>query len=257
MIDIHLHILPGLDDGARDMDEAVRMCRMARDDGETVLVATPHMLDGLYDVTPEAAREGLAALRARLAEECVDIRLEVGGDVHVATDIPRLVQEGKALTVADKGSHIMLELPQHVVPTGLSDCLFGAQLAGITPIVSHPERNFAVQEDPDALLPLLEAGNLVQITARSLTGGFGREARECSLELVERGLAHVVASDAHSSTRRRPGLSRAREVVADLVGEEEAAAMFVERPCRIVEGGRVEPPHPKRRRRRRWVFWGA
>ena len=257
MIDIHIHILPGIDDGPDDMDEALAMCRQATADGVTRLVAAPHMLNGMYDVTPDMAREGVVELRRRLEEEGIDLDVAVGADVHVTTDLPDLLAQGEVLTIGDHGRHIMLELSQDVMPPGLLDVLFELQLASVTPIITHPERNLEVQSDPDALLPLVEAGNLVQVTADSLTGRFGERPQRCVRELMERRLAHFVASDAHSATRRKPGLSGAREVVNELLSEEEAQEMFVSRPALVLDGGHVEPPEPaaKRKGRSKWFWW--
>lgn len=248
MIDIHIHILPGLDDGAEDMAEALAMCRQALDDGVTRVVATPHMLDGVYDVSPERARDALGRLRERLSSEGMDLAVEIGADVHIAKDLPERLARGEALTISEMGKYLMVELPQDVWLPGAHEVLFELQLAGVTPILSHPERNLAVQDDPDVLIPLVEAENLVQVTAESLTGGFGSRPQRCARELVERHLAHLVASDAHSATRRKPGLSRARSVVEDILPLDESQDMFVGRPTSVLAGEEVSLPEPVRGR---------
>ena len=255
MIDIHIHVLPGVDDGAKDMAEAVEMCRLAFEDGCTALVAAPHMLDGMFDVPPEKALKGAAELRAELARRGLPLGVELGADVHIASDLPGLVRSGKVLTVAGKKRHLMVELPRDVLPLGLEGMLFALRLANVTPIITHPERNLEVQRAPDLLVPLVEEGNLVQITAGSLTGDFGDAPERCSEELVVRNLAHFVASDAHSATRRRPGMSRARRRVEELLSAAAAEEFFVLRPQRVLAGESVAVPEVVAKKKKRWFFW--
>ena len=257
MIDIHIHVLPGLDDGARDMAEAVEMCRLAAEDGCSALVAAPHMLDGMYDVDPGEALSRLEELRAELGRHGLKIAVESGADVHLALDLPERVRSGQAPTVAGRGLHLMVELPSDVMPEGLSETLFGLRLANVTPIISHPERNREVQESPDCLLPLVEEGNLTQITAGSLLGDFGEGPERCATELLRRHLAHFVASDAHSAVaeRRPPGLSRARKQVEELLSRSAAEDVFDLRPAQLIAGEAVSVPDPIAKPKKRWWFW--
>ena len=244
MIDLHCHILPGLDDGPADMEEALLLCRAAAADGTRVVVATPHMLDGLYDVKREEVISGVKALRRRLQEEGIPLKVFPGADIRLDPDLPRLLAEGRLVTVGDlplgtadgRSPYLMLELPEAVIPRGLSDLLFTLQVMGLTPMISHPERNFDVQSDPERVRPWVDAGTVLQLTAGSLVGAFGRRAERCARTLLRARLAHVVASDAHSTTGRPPGLSRARAVVERLLSPEEAEAIFVRRPQAILAG---------------------
>ena len=254
MIDLHAHVLPGLDDGPRTLDESLAMCRLAAADGTTVVVGTPHMLDGVHNAAPDATRERAADLREALAKEGMPLRIEVGGDVHITPDLPERLARGEALTVADGGEYLLLETPSDVWLADQSQLLFELQIGGVTPILTHPERNVAVQDKPDLLLPLVEAGNLVQVTAASLQGEWGKAPRRCACELIERGLAHFVASDAHSATWRPPGLTRARAIVEGLLSPEAAEEMFLGRPTAVLRGERVrtDDPDPSPERRGLW-----
>ncbi len=246
MIDLHTHILPGLDDGPSDVEEALEMCRLAVADGVTTVVASPHMFNGMYDVARGDVLDGVSRLQGRLDAEGIPLRIVPGADVHAAPNLDTLVKEGYAMTIGDGGKYLMTELPQDVLPEGLSSLLFSIQLLGITPVISHPERNLEIQSDPMLLADLVEAGSLVQLTAASVTGGFGEPVRNCAHTLLEARLAHVVASDAHSPVRRRPGLSRAFAAVKELLSIEEAEDIFIHRPIRILAGEYVDFPESKK-----------
>jgi protein-tyrosine phosphatase len=236
MIDLHAHVLPGLDDGPRDLAAAVALCARAAADGTQTMVATPHMYNGVYEVTREQVMGGVAGLAAELERQAVPLRVLPGADLHVDEGLPEAVRSGRAVTIADGGKYLLLELDPETVTPGIERLLFQLRLAKVTPIITHPERIEEVQRNPLRMLPLVEAGVPMQITAMSLTGGFGRSAQECAREMVRRRLAHVVASDAHSADGRGPGLSAARRVVEELAGAEEAEAMFALRPKAVIEG---------------------
>jgi len=255
VIDLHVHILPGLDDGPGSMSEALRMCRIASEDGTTTVVATPHMRTGSYGVNRDQILDRLHALKRALAAERISLRLLPGADVRADGGLLDDVRAGSVMTVGDAGKYLMVELSEDVIPPRVEEMLFGLHLMEIMPILSHPERNLEVQEHPSVLLPMVRAGNLVQITAASITGDFGERAEKCAGELLKAGFVHLVASDAHSPDRRPPGLSRARAVVERMIGKESARLIFDDCPEKIIAGVPVEVPdpvEPRLRRRRRW-----
>ncbi len=245
MIDLHCHILPDLDDGPATMATSIEMCHIAVDDGIRTIVATPHMLDGMFAVTPAVVYKAIEALEEALEQERIPLHILPGADVHVDREIPAYLGRKRIITVADKGRHLMVEFPQDVFPQEMGELLFQLQLKGVTPIITHPERNGGVQQNPGMLAELIEAGNLTQITAGSLTGIFGSRIQECALGLLRSNMVHLVASDAHNTTRRSPRLSEARMVVEKEAGEQEAELIFVDRPQRILEGAYVDPPEPR------------
>jgi len=242
VIDLHAHILPGLDDGPENMEESVELCRIAAADGIRIVVATPHMFDGLHRVSRGDVLAGVNALRERLESEGIALEILPGADTHVTRELPDLIQRGEALTVADGGRYLLLELPHDVVPIGLDDLLFAIRLQGITAIVTHPERNRAIRPDAAVLRGIVDAGHLVQVTGASLTGFFGDEARRCAVDLLRSGLCHFVASDAHSISRRPPVLGAARAEVLELLGAEETRVIFEDRPKAVLAGDRIEAP---------------
>jgi len=250
VVDLHAHILPGLDDGPTCPAEALALCRLAAEDGTTVLVATPHMNDGVYNVRSEDVLQGVRELRAQLHASGLSLGILPGADVRADGGLPELVRSGEVLTVAGGGKYLMVELSPDVIPPCLEETFFALQLMGVTPVITHPERNAAIQERPGLLDALVGAGSLVQVTAASLTGDFGERALHCAHALLERRLVQLVASDAHSAKRRPPGLSRARAAVAATVGEAEAIQIFDLRPRQIIAGEPVEAPEPLQSERR-------
>jgi protein-tyrosine phosphatase len=244
VIDLHCHILPGLDDGPISTKEALQMCRIAVDDGIQTIVATPHMLNGMFPVDRQAILEGVRELSQVLRQESIPLQLLPGADVHLDQSMPSYLAQGKLVTLADLGCHLLLELPQDIIPEGLGELLFQVQLKGVTPIITHPERNIAIEQNPSLLNDLISAGSLTQITAGSLTGAFGSRVRRCTLRLFEARAVHLVSTDAHDTGRRSPRLSEARRILEEMLGSEEAERIFVERPVRILEGARVEVPEP-------------
>ena len=258
MIDLHCHILPGLDDGPITTKDALEMCRMAVDDGIQTIVATPHMLDSMFPVDRQAILEGVQELSQILREESIPLQLLPGADVHLDQAMPSYLAQGKLVTLADLRRHLLVELPRDIIPEGLGELLFQVQLKGVTPIITHPERNVAIEQNPALLNDLIRVGSLTQITAGSLTGAFGSRVRLFTLRLLEARAVHLVSTDAHDTSRRSPRLSEARRVVEEELGSEEAERIFVERPVRILEGAHVEAPEPlvdQATPKRKQSFW--
>lgn len=234
------------------------MCRLAVDDGVTTIVASPHMFNGMYEVTRRDILEGVKQLRERLVEEAIPLFVVPGADVHSVPDLERHVREGRTMTVGDLGKHIMIELPQDVLPRRLEDFLFSIQLEGVVPVISHPERNLEVQAKPQIMKRYVEAGALLQLTAASVTGAFGSLTQGCAHALLAARMGHLVASDGHSPRRRPPGLSKAFAVTKELVGVEEAEGIFLRRPQKILDGDYVELPDPisPASKKKRFPWWG-
>jgi len=240
VIDVHTHILPGLDDGPGDMDSALELCRVAVVDGIHTMVATPHAFHDLFHVTREETLRGVDCLRQRLRTEGVPLRVEAGSEAFVTPDLPERVAHGDILTIADNGKYLLIEFPANTLPEGIDDLLFSLRLMGLTAIVSHPERNSAVQADVQSMARIVKAGNLVQLTASSLVGHFGEETYRCAVKLLQSGLCHFVASDCHSMKSRPPILSAARKEVESLTDRTVAARLFEHNPRSILAGEEID-----------------
>ena len=241
MIDIHSHILPGLDDGAESMAEALEMARLAVADGIRVMVATPHLfkhrvIDARAVNEKTVILEHLDKFREKLAAEGIALTILPGCDVPLSMEALNFLAEDQVLTINDAKRYLLLELPDTVLPPAIGDICFDLQSRGITPIITHPERHLVLQEMPDKLGRLLDLGCLAQLTAGSLTGRFGRRVAKISREMVKKGYIHLLASDAHNTQGRPPILSKAVEKLVKLVGLERAQAMVTQIPEKIING---------------------
>ncbi len=235
MIDIHAHILPGLDDGPRTMDESLRMCELYVAQGVTTVVATPHMCDPRFDVSPQAVRNSARELSEACCQRGLSLDVLPGGDIRLQPELLQVLDAGELLTINDTGKYLLLELPPQVVPR-IEGLVFELAVRGVTPILSHPERNLEFCRKPYRLVDLVERGCLVQVTAGSLFGQFGPVAKQMVKRILEAGLVHVVAGDAHSSRGRRPELRRAAELLMSLVGEDVTSNLLYANPAKIVRG---------------------
>lgn len=253
MVDLHAHILPGLDDGPASIDESIAMARLASRSGISTVVATPHMFNGVHNVSRRDVADATERLAAALDAEGVALRIVPGGEVYLDQDLPDRVRRREVMSLGDGGKFLMVEISPYGVPAYLQELLYETQLAGVTPILVHPERNAGVQRDPDVLVPLVRAGNLLQMTAGSVTGRFGSSARQCAKVLLRRRMAHLVGTDAHDSTDGRfAGLARAREAISGILGDEETGVLFDTNPGNVLSGKLPDVPEPIERIPRRF-----
>lgn len=240
MIDLHSHILPGQDDGARNLQDSLAMARMAVDSGVTVMVATPHCVS-------DRSREVYSAwqlLREALAESRVPLRLLPGMEIFGTPDTLRLLQEGKLFTL--NGSRYPL-VEFSFYSDGVAETRILRELcnAGYRPLVAHPERYRYIQEEPRILNSWLRMGCLLQVNKGSLLGRFGHSARETAMELVERGFATVVASDAHSARMRTPWMGEVWEMLSQTVSPRCARVLLEENPRKILKNEDILPAPPE------------
>lgn len=252
MIDLHTHILPGVDDGVKTMDDAVAFARMAVADGVTTAVATPHYRDGFFVNGRTEVLAGVEALRARLRSEGVPLDVLPGAEVHISPDLVARVRSGHAPTLADNGRTVLFELSMSQYPLDLENLVFQMRLAGMQVLFAHPERIRYFEDDVTRYEAVIRLGAFGQLTTGSVTGLFGEEIEAFSEELVRKGLVHVIASDAHNTRGRPPVLSAALARVASWVGEEHARRMADDIPRAFIEGRDPELPPlqaPKPRRR--------
>ncbi len=229
-IDLHCHILPGLDDGPQTLDESVIMAEMACSEGIGSIVATPHIRENIF--SPELIKERIQVLREALIERGIPVEILYGADVSVQlpTDLMR------SYTINGTG-YILIEFPYtHITPSMVRGRLFAIMTAGLAPILTHPERNPSVIRAPDAFIDLLSEGMYVQLTASSLTGEFGEEARACASYLLKKGVVDLMATDAHSVRGRPPLMEYAVEAARRIAGEDVAERLVSENPARVLTG---------------------
>ncbi|HXE91019.1 MAG TPA: CpsB/CapC family capsule biosynthesis tyrosine phosphatase [Terriglobales bacterium] len=242
MVDIHSHILPQVDDGAQSWDIALEMCRMAAGDGISDLVATPHANDR-YSYDRSQHQAAVARLQEALGPAP---RLHLGCDFHFTFDNIQDALAHRDRYVIGKTSYLLVEFSDFALPPSLPDALYRLQSQGLTPIVTHPERNPLLQRQPEKILRLAEAGCVIQVTAASLTGRFGETARRLSKWLLRREAVHILASDAHDLEDRPPILSAGRDAVSDLCGPEVSLALVEQNPRAVLHNQPLPYfPHPR------------
>lgn len=233
MIDLHCHLLPSIDDGSKDLETSLAMARMAVADGITITACTPHILPGVYNNHGPDIRSAVERLRKALTEAGIPLQLITGSDAHIGPDLVQRLRNGTALTLNDT-RYFLFEPPHHVIPPRLEDHVFGLQTAGFVPILTHPERLSWVDGHYDLVNRLVYSGVLMQITAGSLLGRFGRRPRYWAERMLDDRICHLLATDAHNTEQRVPRLSEARDLVARKLGEVEATNMVLNRPHAII-----------------------
>lgn len=258
MIDLHTHILPGVDDGAKTMDDAVAFARVAAADGVSTIVATPHYRDGFFINPRPDVLAGVEALNGRLLEERIPILVLPGAEVHISADLVARVQARHAPTLADNGRTVLFELSMMQYPVDLENFVFQMRLAGLQVLFAHPERIRYFQDDLRRYEAVIRLGAFGQITTGSVTGLFGDEVVRFSEELARKHLVHVVASDGHNTRGRPPVLSEAIARLGSWIGDTLAHRMADEFPRAFIEGRdpdlppTVEPPLRRRSFAARW-----
>jgi len=271
MIDLHSHILFGIDDGPKAIEESIQMCRIGYQDGIRTIVATPHILPGIYKNNRSTILTKLHELNTALMKFGVQssefrvkdsqsktfsqppsaichplsaIKILPGADVHFSSDVLQRYEEGEIVTVNDQGRYLMVEFAFQGIPYQAEEVLFQLLAKGITPIISHPERNMEIWERPKRYYEMIRMGCLGQVTAMSLTGDFGSGVRRIAEKLLSKRLIHMIASDAHSADGRPPILSTAVKAAEKIVGKEEAMRMVTEYPQAVIDGQRPNIPEP-------------
>jgi protein-tyrosine phosphatase len=239
MVDIHHHLLSGLDDGAKSLEMSVDMAKLAVADGITHVVCTPHA-NGTYEYNPQVNEAKTAELRERLAAENIQLTLGRGCDFHLSFDNVNRAKEDPSRFSINGLGYLLVEVPDYGLPPALTETFYELQLAGLTPILTHPERNPTLQKDPERIKDWLRGGVLIQVTADSLTGHKGKHAERMALDLIEKRWVHFLATDAHNTTSRPPRMREAHAVVADKFGASYAHALCVTNPLAVFLGKQFE-----------------
>ena len=260
MIDLHTHVLPGIDDGPPTVEGSIELARRAVADGATTLVATPHVTWDLPENDAARIAAGVEALEAKLAEAGVDVTIRTGGELAVTRAFELDEDELKGLRLGG-GEWLLAECPLTAVGTGFDAAVQAIAARGHRIVLAHPERSPMLQKDPDVLRRLVESGMLASITAGALLGRFGSTVKSFAFWMLEEDLVHNVASDAHDASRRPPGLREALAAAdAELPGlAERAEWLTVSVPRAVVDGGPIPqaPAPPPARRRRGLLRRGA
>ncbi len=236
MIDIHCHLLPGIDDGAADLDESLALCRHAVAHGITHSVVTPHIHPGRWDNDRAIIAELYAALTRAVADAGLPLTLGMAAEVRISAEMLTLIPSGKVPFLGEYGGEqvLLLELPHGDIPPGAEKLVAWLRKRNIRPMIAHPERNKGFMRDRDRLQAFVEAECMFQLTAGAVAGSFGKPAEDLARYILEKGWATVLASDAHNLKARPPELASGRDAAAAIIGDYEARRLVTERPWSIV-----------------------
>ena len=255
MIDLHCHVLPGLDDGARLLEETLDMARSAVKNNIDTIVATPHSLNGFFVNNWENVVSLTSTVQKAFDTEDIAITLYPAMEAQVCPELFDALEKGQAATINDNSRYMLLEFPPFSMPPGSMEFIFKLKLQGITPVIAHPERNLILQNDLKQLYDLVKMGALCQLTALSVTGYLGPSVQKSSEQMIKTGLAHVIATDAHSDDERISALASAVDMAAEILQDySRAEKMVTTTPAAIIAGEGVDVDEPVLDKKKWWVF---
>ena len=241
MIDIHSHIMPEIDDGARSVEEAVAMAEIAAADGIEQMVCTPHMFNGLsHNPHPDEIYSRVQRLQDAVGST---LRMLPGNEVHISHEIAEQAKSNRVTRINNR-NYMLVEFPQLSVPIGADELFYRLQLQSVYPILVHPERNAQIQGRPQIVAEFVERGVLIQVTAMSVTGDFGAAPRKCAEQLLRHNCVHFLATDTHRPERRPPILSKGRDAAAAIIGADGARRLVEDNPLAVVNGEPVSMESP-------------
>ena len=236
MIDIHSHILPGLDDGAKSMEETLGIVRQLYEAGFTTLIATPHVLEGTNFLGPAEILTATEQVRQAVAEVGIPVEIFPGAENYIFPDMAKWVRAGKLLTLGNTAKYLLVELPMLVIPHYTDQVFFELQVEGLTPILAHPERYKGLVDEPERLLDWARKGILFQLDLRSLDGKYGPQAKRLAEVMLHSDLIHFVGSDAHRVAGSQSAYLEDLRSVEGIVGEERFGEVTVGNPRSVLEG---------------------
>lgn len=256
MIDLHCHILPGVDDGSPDLETSIGLAKVAVSQGITHMLLTPHHMDGVYFNAKNSVIEKTNAFQTALKANDVPLTVFPGQEVHITGELLKAIEQDQILFADESNRYLILELPHNEVPEYTSKLLFNLKSLGITPVLVHPERNQGFMADPSKLYDFVSQGCVTQLTASSYVGVFGQHVQKFTEQIIEAGLGFVFASDAHNFKGRNFKMAQAFEKLEKQKGVR-FAEIYKENAKSIINGddvilGEIHPIHEKKRKK----FWG-
>ena len=243
LIDLHAHILPGLDDGPKTMEEAVALAKKAAADGTTHLVASPHAFDGMYWNDRQGVNKVREALAEELARRKIPLKVYSGMECRIHPDLAKRYKAGEVQTVNDS-RYLLIELPYSQMPLFTEEVLFSLRQEGLVPVLVHPERNRDIQQDPNILFRFTESGMVSLLSADSVSPRASKKVARTVRTLTVHHLIHGVASDAHGTDRRPPALTKARQALAKITGGAGLPDWMEKLPERMLEDQDLKVPDP-------------
>ncbi|WP_223592345.1 tyrosine-protein phosphatase [Neobacillus bataviensis] len=250
MIDLHCHILPGVDDGAKDLLESISMARKAVEQGIHTIVATPHHLNNRYENNKQQIIARVEELNQALVLEKIDLNVLPGQETRIYGEMVEGYEGGEILPI-DNTQYVLVEFSSSHVPRYAEKLFYDLQMKGLIPVIVHPERNQQIIEQPDILYRFVEKGALTQVTAASVCGDFGKKIKNFSLQLIEANLTHLIASDAHNTSGRTFKMREAFDTIQTKYGNE-MVYLFEENAAIMIDGGHVYKEIPERIKKKKF-----
>ncbi|TDR38594.1 protein-tyrosine phosphatase [Tahibacter aquaticus] len=254
MIDLHCHLLPGIDDGSADLSTSLAMARAAVADGIRVTACTPHIYPGLYENVADGIRAATWRLAQELRDHHINLSLVCGADIHLVPGLLSRLRDGSVPTL-NNSRYFLLEPPHHVAPPRFEASVFELMMAGYVPIITHPERLSWIETHYSVMQRLVHRGVWMQVTSGSLAGRFGKRPRYWGERMLSEGLVHLLATDSHGIRKRPPLLAEGRDLAARRIGDTQAAMLVDERPRAILMNmppSDVRAPQPPARAESYW-----
>lgn len=236
MIDLHCHLLPGIDDGPATMDESLELARYAVENGITHSIVTPHIHPGRWENEALSIRSAMDSFKRALSDQDIPLTIGMSGELRVGLEALQMVAAHRVPFLGKWGSDyvILLEMPHSHIPTGIQQMIQWMLQRNIRPLIAHPERNKDILRKVEKVQPLVDLGCLFQVTAGSIAGRFGSTARARARQLLEMGVVTVLATDAHNVKRRPPSLQEGKDAAAVIVGQDIAQRLVFDNPWKIV-----------------------
>ena len=250
MVDVHCHILPGVDDGARDLSESIEMAKKAVEQGIHTVVATPHHLNNRYENPKQIIIERVRELNKTLLDEKIDLNVLPGQETRIYGEMIEGFETGEILPI-DNTPYVLVEFSSSHVPRYTEKLFYDLQTKGLIPVIVHPERNQEIIDRPDVLYKLVEKGALTQVTAASICGDFGKKIKTFSLQLIDANLTHFIASDAHNTSNRTFKMREAFDMVQSKYGSD-MVYLFQENAELVIEGSHVYKEVPERIKKKKF-----
>lgn len=236
MIDLHCHLLPGLDDGAETLANSLQIAEQLQRAGFTEVFVTPHVMEGQPFLEATRILEAAENLQRELEKAGSSLKLHPGGEHYIFPDLAKWLKAGNVLSLGNTGKYLLLELPMLEIPSYTEQVFFELQVQGITPILAHPERHHQLAKEPQTLYEWIRKGVLYQVNLRSLTGRYGPTAQETARTMLQCGLVHFIGSDAHYPLERPEPYLKELEAFAECLDEKDWKRITVENPRAILEG---------------------
>ncbi|WP_088188392.1 CpsB/CapC family capsule biosynthesis tyrosine phosphatase [Desulfosporosinus sp. FKA] len=262
MIDTHSHILPGLDDGSKTMEESLDILRQLQKAGFETILATPHVLEGKDFLSPEEILTAAEEVRRAASKAGISAEIIPGSENYIFPDMAKWLREGKLLTLGNTGKYLLVELPMLEIPHYADQVFFELQVEGVTPILAHPERYLGLFQEAERALEWVKKGVLFQLDYRSVTGRYGSKPKQLAERMLSSGIIHFLGSDAHRVSSSDFIDREALQYIRQLVGKEEFRKMTVINPRRMIEGETIPSggdfslkEMPGKREKRKHRFW--